>query len=209
VLHAPPEHTPGVPPEVQAVPSAIFVVVATHWLVPVVHDVTLSTHAPAGVQFAPAVHAVHWPALQTMFDPHACPFSLAFGVATHVTVLPVQEVAPVLHWAFAPVSVHGCPAVQVATQLPLLSQTLLAPQLVPDAFGVATHCEGPPSLAQATLPVLQRAAWPVSVHAPPLTQPPTQLPLPSHTRFVPHDVPLAAGVAVQIVPVAPHVVAPV
>lgn len=69
--HAPPMQTSLVP---HAVPSATLVALV-HVDVPVEHEVVPVWHTlPLGLQAALAVHAPHWPLLQTWPEPHAVPF---------------------------------------------------------------------------------------------------------------------------------------
>jgi hypothetical protein len=123
-----------------------------------------------------------------------------FAPSTQVGVPLVQEIVPLLQMPGLPV--HAMPVVQ-ATQAPLLSQTLLLPQLAPVAFGVSLlHAITP--LVQLVMPVKQGSGlvaqlW-FGVQAPhvPLLQ----------TMLVPHVVPFALlpPSTQVIVPVAQDVV---
>jgi len=81
----------------------------------------------AGVQLAPAVHAMHCPVLQTMLVPHGVP-SVAFDpVSKHEMPPSSHWMDPTLHGAEG--GAHGAPFVH-AWQLPL-SQYRFMPHAVP------------------------------------------------------------------------------
>src|SRR5262245_25837368 len=126
------------------------------------------------VQFAFAVQATQAPLLlHTMFVPQLVPAgSLASSAQVWAPV--AHEVVPVLQ---APGLVeHGCPLAQAA-HVPLPSQTMPTPQLVPGVRLVPSAQVVPPPPGQLVVPCLHAVGLPVQVW--PATQAP-QNPLPSH-----------------------------
>jgi hypothetical protein len=128
----------------------------------------------------PAVHETQLALpLQTMLVPQLVPGDLA-PLATHCEAPVAHEVAP--FWQGS-VGWHGVPAVQ-ATQVPVLLQTWLLPQVVPVALvPLATHTDTP--VAQDVAPVWQGL---VGWHATPSAQL-TQVPVLLQTMPEPQAVP--------------------
>jgi hypothetical protein len=163
----------------QLVPAALLVA-SMQDIEPVAHDVVpfLQTLGLVLHPF-PAVHAPQTPMLQTRFVPHVVPFA-TFPVSAQTGTPVTHEVAPVLQWfagwQAAPV-VHG-------PHVPLL-QTMFVPHEAPLARfrPVSEHVIVG---AQVCVPAwhgfagVQASPAVHEVHAPAL-----------HTKFVPHDVPLA------------------
>jgi hypothetical protein len=124
-------------------------------------------------QFAFGVQVAQLPLpSQTMLAPQLVPPDLLLP-STQVCAPVAQEVTPVLH-VFGLV-VHGCPALHAA-QVPLPSQTMPTPQLVPAAV-LAPSVQVVAVPLHVVLPCLQAVGLPVQLwfatHAP-------QKPLPSH-----------------------------
>jgi len=170
---------------IQQLAPAALLPPSTQVMAPVEHDVTPSWQTPGlPVQEVLAVQATQPPEpLQTMFVPQPMPGDLL--VPSVQDIAPVeQDVVPFLQVFGLPV--HELPTVQ-AMQLPEPSQTMLAPQLVPPAFGVPfTHIAEP--VEQEAMPLKQGFGLPEQL-APFVHMP--QKPLPSQTWFDPHDVPPA------------------
>jgi hypothetical protein len=74
-----------------------------------------------GEHDAPFLHAVHVPALQTMFAPHAVPFGLFAPMSWHVAVPVEQSNLPAWHGF---VGTHAAPATQPVPASPELPPSL-------------------------------------------------------------------------------------
>jgi hypothetical protein len=173
-----------------AVPPATLPVPSTQVCAPVLHEVMPCLHGvglPA--QLAPATQPMQEPEpLHTWFVPQTVPPGSLPAASMHVCAPVLQEVTPSLQKVgFV---VHDEPAVH-ATQLPLLLQTWLVPQLVPADFWLPS--------TQVWLPVLhevmplKQAELGLVVQLAPAVQP-MHPPEPLHTWLVPQLVPAAFGV---------------
>jgi hypothetical protein len=166
----------------QLVPAALLPP-SMQVIAPVEHEVAPFLQLPGlPVQACPAVHETQAPEpLQTMLVPQPVPAGL-LPPSTQVIAPVEQEVVPFMQLPGLPV--QACPAVH-ETQAPELLQTMLVPQLVPDAFGVP--------LAQIAVPVEHDATpfahgFGLPEQLCPSVQVP-QKPLPSQTLFVAQVVP--------------------
>jgi hypothetical protein len=167
----------------QAVPG-VFGAPSRQVCTPVPHEVTPWTHAVLGfvVHAWPAAHTVHCPlALHTWLVPQFVPAPLT-APSTHVTAPVAHDVMPEKQAPGLPV--QDCPALQ-ATQPPLPSHTMPAPQAVPgDRLRKSRQTCVP--VEQLLTPVLQGVGLPVqfafAVQA-------AQVPEPLQTRLVPQLVP--------------------
>jgi hypothetical protein len=184
--HDPPPLQATQLPELQTIPLPH--VVPLGWLPdsmqtgdPVAQDVVPVLQTFCGWQLDPAAQLTQVPALQTLSVPHETPLASALPVSVQ-PMLGEQTVMPPWH-GFA--GWHADPAEQAA-QLPLL-QTMPLPHTVPLGWL--------PDSMQTTRPVLH-ATVPL-LHGLPGTEQSmpamheAQVPLPSHTMSVPHDVPAA------------------
>jgi hypothetical protein len=171
------------------VPSGRLLFEFVHTDAPVEQTVDHTVQELAGVQSVPAVHALHAPALHTMFTPHELPSASVVPVSVHVAAPVEQSVVPVWH---ALVGTQATPCVH-ALHAPL-SQTWLVPHVVPlvTLVPVSRHVSAP--MEQSVTPVWQGTA--TGVHAAPVEQP-TQAPL-SQALPVPQAVPLAAVMCVSM-----------
>lgn len=186
----------------QLVPGALAVP-STQVCTPVVHEVMPEKHAPGlPVQDCADAQAMHAPLpSQTMPAPQAVPGdrlpkSRQTSAPVRQLVTPVlQDVGFVVQLAFA---------VQ-ATQLPLLLQTMLVPQLVPPGLLLSSTQVGAP-VEQDVVPVLQAPGF--VAHDCPAAHP-THAPLPLQTMPTPQLVPTARfAPSVQVVMLPVQVVVP-
>ena len=198
-LHAPLLQTRFVP---HVVPFAICVVESTQVCAPVAQEVVPARHGFGLVeQEAPAVHAVHVPALQTWFVPQDVPFESRVVVSMQVCTPVAQEVVPATH-LFGFVE-HAPPAVHAVQAPPL--QTRFVPHTVPFDFAVVVSRQVWTPVAQDVTPVLHGSG--LVVQPAPAVQA-LHVPL-LQTRFVPQLVPFASAAAESThvdVPVAQDVV---
>lgn len=162
-LHAPALHTWLVP---QVVPFATFDVESVQTLAPDAQEVVPTLQGfGLPVHAADAVHALHDPALQTLFVPQLWPFGVFVAESMQVVVPVAHEVMPALH-GFGLV-LHAAPAVHEA-QVPAL-HTLFAPQLWPFGWSAAESTQVCAPVAHEVTPTLQGVGLPVqalpAVHA--------------------------------------------
>lgn len=182
----------------QLMPLAIAVPVSWQVAVPVVQVSVPVWQGLGGTQAPPGTQSRHIPLLHTRLTPHVEPFA-TFPVSAQTEVPVTHDVAPVRHglvgWQLAP-AVHG-------PQTPSL-QTRLIPHTAPFTrfLPVSAHVIAG---EQACVPAWHGFS---GVHDTPAVHD-TQTPA-LHTRFVPHEVPLAtfADSAQTGTPVL-HVVVPV
>jgi hypothetical protein len=101
-----------------------------------------------GMQLCPAVQETQLPLLQTMFVPQEVPFA-TFPDCVQTGAPLLQTVVPVRHGA--PEGEQLAPAWQL-TQLPVLPQTLLVPQLVPAETSFPVSLQTGVPVEQASVP---------------------------------------------------------
>jgi hypothetical protein len=186
----------------QGVPFASCVTVFSQVWVPDEHEVVPATHGFGFVvQPAPAVQAVHAPALQTWFVPQTVPFALGVVPFTHIWVPVAQEVTPTRQGSGFPP--QASPSVQGVHTPPLQTSGAVGvtSQVVPFAFAApSTQVEVP--VEQEVTPEWQAPSGLVvqaspAVHG--VQRPPLQ------TRFEPQGVPFGSGAAA----LSPQVCVPV
>ncbi len=180
-LHAPLSHTSLVP---QVMPFAVLlpVPVSAHVDTPVVQVVVPRSQMLAGVHDRPAVHPAHVPLSQTSLVPHVVPFEMLVPRSVQAGTPVEQDVDPL--WQ-ALTGVHTAPVVHALHEP--LSHTSLVPHVVPltASLPVSVHVETP--VEHDVVPVWHGL---IGVHDTPAVQA-LHVPL-SHTRLLPHVVPLAA-----------------
>jgi hypothetical protein len=145
-LHAPLLHTLLTP---HLAPLPTFAVVSTQTGWPLEHEIPPTWQGLAGVQSAPPVQAMHFPAEQTRFLPHGEPLGAFVTVSTQADCPLAHDVTPVwqgLAGTQPRLVVH-------ALQLPA-SQTMLVPHPAPLAAGViaSVHVATPPE-QELTIPL--------------------------------------------------------
>ena len=117
-------------PEPQLVPAGLAPP-AKHWLVPFVHEtaVVWTWHRLVLSHTVPVIQATQLPVLSHVLpEPQFVPAAL-LPLAKHWFAPVVHEIAVVCAWQALPLS-HAVPDMQVE-QVPLPSQTLPAPHVVP------------------------------------------------------------------------------
>ncbi len=188
----PAEHATQLPEPLQTWPTphetpAVVAAPSTHWVAPLVHEVTPCLQAPPGLllQLWPATHAPQKPLPSHTWPAPQLRPAVRLAPSTQVGEPVVHEMVPARHADGLPEQV--APAWQ-ATQAPVPLQTWPVPQVVP--------AEVLPESMQRWVPVLQ-SVMPDLHGAPGLVLQLTpavharQLPLPSHTWPEPHATPAA------------------